>query len=156
MAISRVYADTSVFGGVFDVEFATPSQAFFRQVRNGSFVLVSSAVVRGELDGAPEEVSQLFQEMAAFAEIAEITEAAIDLRQAYLAAGIVGPKCADDALHVALATVSACELIISWNFRHIVHHRKRRQYNAVNILQGFTAIAIHSPSEVIEYGNQEL
>ena len=32
--IIKVYADTSVFGGVFDCEFAKASQLFFELVRN--------------------------------------------------------------------------------------------------------------------------
>jgi hypothetical protein len=85
------------------------------------------------------------------AEIVDVTEAALELRSAYLEADIIGRKYADDALHVALATVSRCPLIVSWNFKHIVHQRKIPLYNAVNVLHGFSVIAIHSPAEVIEY-----
>ena len=46
MRAIRVYADTSVFGGVFDDEFNEESKAFFEQVRSGQSVLVASAVVK--------------------------------------------------------------------------------------------------------------
>ena len=36
----RVYADTSVYGGVFDDEFAKASRAFFDRVNEGRFQLV--------------------------------------------------------------------------------------------------------------------
>ncbi|GAB4162842.1 MAG: hypothetical protein Fur005_21790 [Roseiflexaceae bacterium] len=75
------------------------------------------------------------------------------MQQAYLAAGIVTAKWATDALHVALATVSGCELIVSWNFKHIVHFEKIPLYNAVNTLEGYGAVAIFSPREVISYGD---
>jgi predicted nucleic acid-binding protein len=52
----RVYADTSVFGGVFDAEFHEASLAFFDQVRDTRFELVSSGLVVDELAEAPEEV----------------------------------------------------------------------------------------------------
>lgn len=64
----RVYADTSIFGGVFDDEFAAPSRIFFDQVASGRFVLVTSALVQAELDVAPDEVRQLFDEMIIRAE----------------------------------------------------------------------------------------
>ena len=54
-----------------------------------------------------------------------------------------------DALHVALATVARCTVLVSWNFRHIVHLNKIRRYNAANVLHGFGEIAIHSPPEVV-------
>ena len=60
MRAIRVYADTSVFGGVFDDAFAKPSRTFFEQVRQGRFQLVSSALVREEIAAAPQEVRMLF------------------------------------------------------------------------------------------------
>jgi len=63
--------------------------------------------------------------------------------------GIVGPKWNADALHVAVATVSACRVIVSWNFKHIAHFQKIPLYNGINQSLGYAPIAIHSPEEVI-------
>lgn len=150
----RVYADTSVFGGVFDEEFYRPSRLFFDLVHRRRFDLVLSEVVRRELQGAPDAVLEVWREMLPVANAVAITEDAIDLQQAYLEAKILSPRSAEDALHVALATVHGCRAIVSWNFRHIVHYEKIEMYNAVNVLQGFGSIAIHSPSEVVDYGSQ--
>lgn len=150
----RVYADTSVFGGVFDDEFAAPSAEFFGEVRQGRFILVTSAVVQAELEPAPEEVRTFFKEILTVAELTQVTPEALLLRDAYLDAHIVGPKSTDDALHVALASVAGCRLIVSWNFRHIVHFEKIRKYNAVNALHGHAELGIHSPTEVIQYEDQ--
>jgi len=51
--------------------------------------------------------------------------------------------------------VGGADLIVSWNFRHIVHFEKVHKYNAVNALHGYRAVAIHSPSEVIAYEDDE-
>ena len=147
----RVYADTSVYGGAFDEEFMEPTRRFFSQVREGRLVLVSSPVVRREVGRAPDEVRALFNDMTPLIEFVEASEEALRLRRAYLDQGIVSPRRADDALHVAVATVARCSAIVSWNFRHIVHSRKIPLYNAVNAVRGHAAIAIHSPREVIEY-----
>ncbi len=90
-------------------------------------------------------------QFASSSELAEISQAVLDLRDAYLGAGIVTPKSTDDATHVALATISQCEIIVSWNFKHIVHFQKIPKYNAVNVLHGHHSINIYSPSEVISY-----
>jgi hypothetical protein len=79
-----------------------------------------------------------------------VTAEAVALRQAYLDAGIVTLKAVDDALHVALATVARCGVIVSWNFRHIVNYQKVPLYNAVNALHRYAALDIRSPLEVIE------
>jgi len=54
-------------------------------------------------------------------EIVEITEEAILLQQKNIEAGIFSSKSTTDALHVALASVSNCNIIINWNFKHIVN-----------------------------------
>lgn len=147
----RIYADTSVYGGCFDEEFDSWSQLFFDQVRAGRFALVASAVVERELQGAPQPVSEFYRSLSEFVELAALSDEALELRSAYLAAGIVGAASTDDALHVALASTTRCDLIVSWNFKHIVHAGKVPLYNAVNTLRGWPAIRIHSPPEVLHY-----
>jgi len=154
--ILRVYADTSVFGGVFDEEFSDASRTFFDQVRAGRFSLVSSSVVRREVALAPAHVQEFFWSTEAQMEVLEVEEAAVALQAEYLRAGIVASKWAADALHVALATASGCSLIVSWNFAHIVHFDKIPLYNAVNTIMGHAAIAIHSPLEVIGHEDENL
>ena len=55
----RVYADTSVFDGVFDEEFRTASELFFAQVRSGRFQLVTSAIVQEEISPVYNAVNTL-------------------------------------------------------------------------------------------------
>ena len=112
-----------------------------------------SAVVQGEIASAPEKVQEFFRQLVAEAEIAELTQDVLTLRNAYLSAEVVTPKSIDDAAHVALATISGCRMIVSWNFKHIVHFEKIPKYNAVNTLKGYRSIEIFSPSQVIDYGD---
>jgi len=149
--IFPVYADTSVFGGVFDEGFDESSRIFFQLVKDKHFQLVISPIVQEEIDKAPENVRLFFDEITELAEFIDISEEALQLRKAYLDAGIVTPKSAADALHVALATVAGCRLIVSWNFKHIVHFQKIPLYRAVNTLKGYPEINIYSPLEVINY-----
>ncbi len=145
----RVYADTSVFGGIFDVKFADASAEFFLQVEGGKFELVVSPLVESELRGAPQIVRDAFQEIQEGSRIIEQSEEADQLQQAYIDSGILTEKSLADAMHVALATVARCRLIVSWNFRHIVHFQKIPLYNAINRENGYGEIAIHSPLEVV-------
>lgn len=147
----RIYADTSVFGGVFDVEFSIPSKKFFAEVDEGRFTLVTSAIVEAEIEPAPEYVREFFARCIKVAEVAHLSQEAIRLQQQYISSGIVMEKSAGDALHVAVATVSKCNLIVSRNFKHIVRFDKIPKYNAVNILNDYGQIGIYSPLEVINY-----
>lgn len=145
----RVYADTSVFGGPLDKQFAGPSSRFFQRVKAGEFVLVVSRMVLRELYAAPEEVRKGLTDLPSSAlEYIEVDEDVETLADAYLAAGIVGPASRDDAVHVAAATAAGADLILSWNFRHIVNYNRIHKYNGVNALNGYPAIEIHSPLEI--------
>ena len=147
----RVYADTSVFGGCFDAEFEKASRRFFDDVRQGRIRLVLSDTTLLELTGAPDHVRRVLVDLPPTAvERIVLTEEVEHLRDAYLAHGIVGPAAKRDAEHIAAATVADVDMIVSWNFRHIVHYEKISGYQGVNLLQGYGAIRIFSPLEVIE------
>ena len=150
----RIYIDTSVFGGVYDDEFSNSSKQLFKLIKKHLFVSVTSAVVNLEMKSAPKDVQALFSEIADISEIIEVTEEAKNLQNAYLKANILTPKSAEDALHVSLATVSHCTMIISWNFKHIVNFQKIPLYNAINQINGYAPIQIYSPREVIEIENE--
>jgi len=147
----RIYVDISVFGGVFDSEFTTPSQRLFEEIETGRFTLVSSAIVQAEIEPAPKSIQTLFYKFVTYAQVVPVEASALQLQQKYLEAGIVTVKSFNDALHVAIATVSECDLIVSWNFKNIVHFDKIPKYNAINMLNGYRQINIYSPLEVIQY-----
>ena len=155
MKLQRVYTDTSVFGGVFDDEFAMPSREFFDLIQQGRFELMVSDISRKEIADAPVNVRLLFDEMLSDMRVVAIDEEILNLRDSFISAGIVGEKWADDAGHVAAAIVGGADLIVSWNFKHIVHFDKIRLYNAISLLNGYREIDIHSPTEVIDYEDQE-
>jgi len=123
--------------GVFDKEFQKASRAFFEEVRAGGLQLVVSGLVEDELRDAPKDVRNTWTELMALAEFREVTDKAMTLCDAYLNAGVVTPKWKRDCLHVAVATVAQCAMIVSWNFRHIVNYRKIHHYNAVNAMEGY-------------------
>jgi predicted nucleic acid-binding protein len=145
----RVYIDTSVVGGCLDEEFAEKSKALVEMAVRGEIVLLVSDLVAEELGGAPPEVKAFHASLPAAAiEGVFASEESATLRDAYLAAGVVSPTSKADAHHVALATVCRADLIVSWNFKHIVHVDKIRLFNAVNLMQGYSPIDIRSPQEV--------
>ena len=117
-------------------------------------MLITSAVVQAEIEPSPENVRKLFDEMIVMADMVHVDSATLALQESYLREGIVTSNSFDDALHVALATTAKCDLIVSWNFKHIVHFEKIPKYNAVNILQGYSKIGIFSPLEVIAYEDE--
>lgn len=149
----RVYIDTSVIGGCFDEDFAEWSKGLIRDFKFRHFEAVLSEVVAREIENAPEPVQQQYKELIDNgAELLAVGEEALDLLAHYQRRKILPPKFSNDLLHIALATVGGVDILVSWNFRHIVHYDKIRQFNAVNLELGYRALAIHSPMEVTTYG----
>lgn len=146
----RAYVDTSVFGGVHDDEFRVGSQRFFRAVREGAFTILSSQPLAIEISRAPDNVRSTFDAYRAEAEVLDTTDEAESLAEAYMNAKVVPAASRIDALHVALASVARADLIVSWNFKHLVQLRRIRAFHAVNLLHGYPLIEIRSPLEVTD------
>ena len=72
------------------------------------------------------------------------------LAAAYVAEKIIPKKYITDAVHIAMATVSDIECIVSFNFQHIVKRKTVIMTELVNLREGYRRIGIFSPTEVIE------
>lgn len=157
MHCPRIYVDTSVIGGCCDAEFMPESRALIDMVQRGNAVLLVSEVLMNELErGAPPDVRKILTKLPEQSLVpVEVNDEVRALWQRYLDAHIVGKSAEIDALHVAIASVWRADVIASWNFRHIVHLDKIRQYNAVNLMQGYPPIEIRSPKELAPYEDSE-
>jgi hypothetical protein len=145
----RVYVDTSVFGGTQDEDFAEISKLFFKRVHEGSFVALLSTETLRELVKAPDSVQAVWKNLPSEAvEDLHIDDEMQELAKSYIDANVLGQASEGDALHVAAATVAGADLILSWNFKHIVNFDKIRGFNSVNVSQGYRSLTILSPFEV--------
>jgi len=81
----------------------------------------------------------------------EFTEEIMDLANNYIEENILTEKSLNDAYHIAHATVNRIDILVSWNFRHIVNLNKIRLFNAVNLKLGYPVIDIRSPKELLIY-----
>ncbi len=146
----RIYVDTSVIGGCFDEEFAEESRALVQLAKNGKIVMILSNITLDEASRAPHHVQKEIDLIPdEYSETLLESFESQSLCNAYLEAGAITQKHIDDAHHVALATVSKADLLVSWNFKHIVHLEKIRMFNAVNLKEGYQPIEIRTPKEVI-------
>lgn len=146
----RVYVDTSVFGGTQDEEFMEESRRFFKQVEKGEFVVLLSAETLRKLSKSPNPIQSVwFGLQPGQVEEVEISQEVLELAEEYIRAKVLNDASLGDALHVAAATVAGADLILSWNFKHIVNFNRIRGFNSVNIRLGYRSMTILSPKEVI-------
>ena len=146
----RIYTDTSVLGGCEDEEFAEHSIRLMEGFVRGDLVLVLSSLTIQELAAAPAEVRR---RLAAVPEIhietLQLDAQAKELAEAYVAAGVLGATMRADAQHIAIATIGRVDVLVSWNFKHIVNLQRIHGYNSVNLRKGYPMIEIRTPREVL-------
>ncbi len=149
MKKAKVYIDTSVFGGYFDPEFERWSKGLFLDFDKGFYQPVISELVETEISRAPEEVQDfLLNFLIKHPEIIKPNQEIYDLLRGYRNKKILTPKYENDLLHIAFATYANVDVLVSWNFRHIVRFDKIQMFNSVSLEMGYKPIQIYSPREV--------
>lgn len=132
MVKPRLYFDTSVFGGVFDVEFKNETEKLFDMVRNGEVICVYSDLSELELENAPKQIKEHFLNLPDdYTEFVEITREVDKLAKKYIDEKVVGKTSIDDCRHIAAATIYKTDYLVSWNFKHIVNIFRIRGYNSI-------------------------
>ena len=150
----RFYFDTSIFGGVYDEEFEEITLQLFERVKLGQIICVYSDLTERELLNAPERVKQHFKKLAVEnLERLTVTDEILALALKYVSEKVVGQTSFDDCIHIATATVNRVDILVSWNFKHIVNVYRIRGYNSINIRNNYQFLEIRSPKEIIDYEN---
>jgi len=149
MKVLRIYIENSVIGGYFDKEFKEYTQKLFCEFKNGKYKPVISSHVIAELEnGTPEKVKENLKTLD-YNEF-DISDEMIKLAEKYIEQKIVSEKYYSDALHIAVATVIGVDVLVSWNFKHIVNLDRIKLFNSVNLREGYNILEIRTPREVVE------
>jgi predicted nucleic acid-binding protein len=148
----RIYIDTSVVGGYFDAEFAEDTVPFFESVKNGERIIVLSDLLEKELLKSPEYVRKLLPAIPSIhKEFVVVSPEVRLLANKYVEAKVVGKTSLDDCIHIAAAPVFRADVLVSWNFKHIVNLPRIKGYNAINYLHGYAMLEIRTPKEIMNY-----
>ena len=150
----RFYFDTSIFGGIYDIEFEEETLQLFERVKLGKVICLYSDLTETELLKAPENVKTFFTNLPKEqTERLIINTEIIELASKYTEENVVGKTSFDDCLHIATATINKADILVSWNFKHIVNVYRIRGYNSINLRMNYTSLEIRSPKEILEYEN---
>ena len=150
-----LYLDTSVIGGYYDSEFEQDTKPLIESIRKGMFEMQYSTITEDELLNAPLRVRELITTIpAVYRTKVPLIEEATNLADSYISENVVGKTSREDCLHIALATINRADILVSWNFKHIVNVLRIRGYNAVNIKYGYPSIDIRSPKDIVNYGKE--
>ena len=126
--------------------------ALFESFKSGAAIIVVSDITRAELKAAPPPVREVLSSVPT--EHVEMVTSSPDtdqLANTYLSEGVVGATSFADAQHIALATVNRVDVLVSWNFKHIVNLARIHGYNSVNLRLGYPMLEMRPPTEVLNY-----
>lgn len=76
------------------------------------------------------------------------TETSEELADLYVKKRIIPLRYRVDAVHIAIATLRGIDILVSWNFDHLVKHKTRKMVAEANSLKGYNPIDIVSPQEL--------
>lgn len=80
--------------------------------------------------------------------VIKITDEMRALADQYLKGGVVPARYYADALHIAAAVHGEADILVSWNFKHLVRRRTRLLVNFINVQLGLRTLEILAPPEV--------
>ncbi len=149
-----IYIETSVWSHVFAndaPESRAATERFIDDARKGQYELYVSDVVMDEFAKASEELRRLLRGL-----VTDLSPVFLDfdddasiLSREYIQHGIVPPSKVDDARHVAVAVANELDILLSWNYRHLVNVRRRELFHQVSVNNGyFKPLQIITPPEV--------
>ena len=151
-----IYVETSVWSHAFAEDAPESREAtleFFERATSLHWELAVSEVVLLELGRAPDplwgQLQRLLEDVRPVEY--ELTEKARNLAEAYCLEGALPPAKTEDAEHVAVAVVNEFDILVSWNYRHLVNVRRRHTIQAVSAMKGYyKPLHIVTPPEVYD------
>jgi len=153
-----LYLDTSVISFALSEDVSDDDRnitlKLIEEINKGRYEGFISDVVIRELGSTRDAVKRgkllkLVENMK-INEVLAVDEESDRVADKYIEEGIIPAVYRDDALHIALTSVEGLDILVSWNFRHLVKHKTRVEVTGVNTLLGYKPIDICTPWEVIE------
>lgn len=148
----RYYVETSVWNFLLEEnrpEHCAATGRFFQRLPGMGSLYVSEVVLQ-EIERAPAErraaLDRLIERYAPV--VLDVTDEAQGLADRYIQEGLIPLKYRNDALHLAAAVIHEVDVVVSWNFEHLVKLKTRQGVNGLNRLLGYREVEILSPEEV--------
>jgi predicted nucleic acid-binding protein len=151
----KIYLDTSVISYLDQqdaIEKMAETKLFWNILKSGKYDIVLSEVVAFEVGKYAEPKRSV---LLKYIKEIKYSEIAIDEEIEYLAKKFVDNKILDiksidDCRHIAGAIVSDCDIIVSWNFKHIVNYKTIKGVKIAALIEGYKEIIICAPNMLLD------
>lgn len=151
----KVYLDTSVVSYLYQVDAPEKMQNtldLWELFKNKVYEVYISDIVIREISGCNEEKLEILLDYLDQIDynIIETDEDTVELAGKFIDFGILKQKSFDDCQRIAAAILAGCDIITSWNFKHIVNVKTIRGVKVITTLEGYKDLLIYPPSVLIE------
>jgi predicted nucleic acid-binding protein len=117
--------------------------------RRTQFTLYISQVVLDEVARGDTEIAARRLEILRDFPLLEVSEFVQNLAAQFLSKSNLPPKAADDALHIAAATVYGLDYLLTWNCRHIANAQIQKKLAQISFDAGYELPTICTPYELM-------
>jgi len=146
----KIYLDTSVYSALYDERDLirqNQTKEFWDSIKDHE--LYYSDINLEEINGVSNtELRNKLRDLLNFGNEIQVSSEVIELSKIYIKEGLIPEKYESDAIHVALVTVCSLDILVSWNFKHLVKRKTRIGVNLINLKEGYKAIDILAPPEL--------
>lgn len=155
-----VYLDTSVVSYLNQEDAPERMQEtlqLWELFKQGQYEVYISDIVIQEINNCKEDKLQILRDYLKQIEydIIETDNRTIELAEKFIDFGILRQKSFDDCQHIAAAILAGCDIIVSWNFKHIVNVKTIRGVKVITTLEGYKDLLIYPPSVLLESEENE-
>ena len=148
--MKKIYLDTSVISAYNDArepEKAKQTRELLKKASPEAEIYIST-LVKEELSAIKnvERKKELNALVSKYKSLV-ITDRVRELAEYYINNGLIPENHIEDALHLAIATIHEMDILVSWNYTHLVKLKTRHLVNALNLVSGYQEIEIILPIE---------
>lgn len=145
----KVYFDTSVPNAYLDDRNPVRQESTMDfWARIDQYKVFVSDIVIEEIEASDDKSKRanLLDLIKGFEKLSSKKEGIETLAEENVMRRIIPLKHIEDAVHIAIATVNSLDVLVSWNFEHIVKLKTKREVNVVNVLLGYNQLEIVEPT----------
>lgn len=147
----RIYIETSIISHLDAPDrpdWMQETALLWKDLQAGKYEAVVGDSVIAELEKChePKRTFMLEELDKIHYDLVVGTDESKRLADEYIRLGGLPKKSRMDAMHLALATLANCDVIVSWNFSHIVNLQAMTAVDTVNTFERLKPIRIVSPS----------
>lgn len=151
----KVYLDTSVISYLYQEDAQEKMQdtlQLWERFKVQQYEVYISDIVINEISDCTEEKLNILMDYLNQIEyhLIRTDEDTVGLAEKFIDFGILKQKSFDDCQHIASAILAGCDIIISWNFKHIVNIKTIRGVKVITTLEGYKDLLIFPPSALLE------